>query len=114
MKLLQLIGIAFVMVCFTGCNSSSTFVLADLKCEYRTNPLGIDNTTPRLSWRIIEEKNTRGQKQTAFQILVASSLSNLEDDNADVWNSGKVNSNQSVNVTYKGADLESSNNTSGK
>lgn len=108
MKLLQLIGIAFVMVCFTGCNSSSTFVLADLKCEYRTNPLGIDNTTPRLSWRIIEEKNTRGQKQTAFQILVASSLSNLEDDNADVWNSGKVNSNQSVNVTYKGADLESS------
>ncbi|MCX6964504.1 MAG: hypothetical protein NTW41_04040, partial [Verrucomicrobia bacterium] len=48
--------------------------VTNLRCEYRENPLGIDVENPRLSW-IIEERSqrpeVRGQKQTAYQVLVA-------------------------------------------
>ena len=79
----------------------------DLRCEYRVNPLGIGNTSPRLSWKLSQDNFTRGQKQTAYQILVASSLEKLETNNADTWDSGKVDSNQSVNNTYTGNELQS-------
>ena len=86
---------------------SATVNVVDLKTEYKTNPLGIDNTSPRLSWKLVEDNQTRGQKQTAYQILVASSLANLNANNGDVWNSEKVTTNQSVNNTYQGKPLES-------
>lgn len=79
----------------------------DLRCEYRVNPLGIDNESPRLSWKIIDPLNTRGQKQTAYRILVASSLDNLNGNKGDLWDSGKVVSSQSVNNTYQGQALKS-------
>ncbi len=53
------------------------------------------------------ENSSRGQKQTAYQVLVASNLENLENDTGDVWNSGKVKTNQSVNNTYQGNESES-------
>jgi len=54
------IFIAFITV---SCNNTSSKIkISDLRCEYRTNPLGIDNTSPRLSWKLVEEKQTRGQK----------------------------------------------------
>ena len=71
---LILIVIAISMM---GCEFKSKVSLADLKCEYRVNPLGIDNTKPRFSWKLVEEKQSRGQRQKAFQVLVASSLDNL-------------------------------------
>ena len=97
----------FVMCFISSCRSSSTIGIEKLKCEYRYNPLGIDNPSPRLSWKITQENFARGQRQTAFQILVASSIEILEDNKGDVWDSGKVNSNQSVNNTYQGNTLES-------
>jgi alpha-L-rhamnosidase len=69
--------------------------------------LGIDNTSPRLSWKLDQENPVRGQKQTAYQILVASSLDNLESNKGDLWDSGKVDSNQSVSLTYQGNELAS-------
>jgi alpha-L-rhamnosidase len=106
MKLFKLL--LFVLVIFiTGCDSNSEISLTDLKCEYRTNPLGIDNTSPRLSWKLLDGNQTRGQKQTAYQILVASSLELLNDNTGDVWDSGKVETNQSVNNVYQGTELES-------
>ncbi len=98
-----------LFILLMNCQTKSPHItIKDLRCEYRTNPLGIDNTSPRLSWKIIEENQTRGQKQTAYQVLVASSIENLKNNNGDVWDSGKVDSNQSVNNTYKGKTLESS------
>lgn len=97
----------FLVAVFYGCESSSVIKVNDLKCEYRKNPLGIENEKPRLSWKLFETNQTRGQKQTAYQIFVASSLENLDKNIADVWDSGKVDSNQSVNVTYQGNELES-------
>ena len=84
--------------------------MANLRCEYRENPLGIDVVKPRLSW-VIEVRGRRsedrGQRQTAYQVLVASSEELLEQDKGDLWDSGKVESNQSIQVEYAGKPLES-------
>lgn len=77
----------------------------DLRCEFLTNPLGIDVADPRLSW-ILDSKE-RGQRQTAYQILVASSPANLKPGRADLWDTGKVASNQSIHVRYQGMALVS-------
>ena len=76
-----------------------------LRCEYLTNPLGIDVTRPRLSWVI--ESNRRGERQTAFQVLVASSEELLKKDKGDLWDSRKVESGQSIQLEYAGKPLES-------
>lgn len=102
----SLIVLIFISL-ISSCSTNSSVAPTTLKCEYRINPLGIDNTSPRLSWKLEQEKSVRGQKQTAYQILVASSLDNLKSDTGDVWDSGKVGSNQSVNVKYQGNELES-------
>jgi len=77
----------------------------ELRCEYRTNPLGIDIRSPRLSWVIASER--RGELQTAYQVLVASSEELLKQDKGDLWDSGKVASDQSIHVEYKGKPLMS-------
>jgi alpha-L-rhamnosidase len=79
--------------------------VVQLKCEYKTNPLGIDEQNPRLSWILDSDK--RGEVQTAYQILVASEKDKLSESSADMWNSGKILSRQSLHVVYKGHSLES-------
>jgi len=86
-------------------SSLAGFNAGQLRCEYLENPLGIDATQPRLSW--IVESNERGQKQTAYQILVASSAVELKKDHADLWDSGKVCSDQTTFVAYAGTPLGS-------
>ncbi len=82
--------------------------VTNLCCEYRLNPLGIDGVAPRLSWVLEDLKSeTRGEKQTAYQVLVASSEELLEKDRGDLLNSGKVASAQSVAVRYAGVLLAS-------
>jgi len=57
--------------------------IANLRCEYMTNPQGIDQMNPRLSWML--ESDQRGQKQDAYRILVAGSAENLAKDIGDLW-----------------------------
>ena len=76
-----------------------------LRCEYRLNPLGIDEAQPRLTWRV--ESDRRGAKQAAYQILVASSRELLNRNSGDLWDSGKVISGDTVNVAYAGQPLVS-------
>jgi len=81
-----------------------------LRCEYRTNPLGIDVEKPRLSWIMVDNgwwSSTRSQKQTAYQIFVASSEALLKQNQGDCWDSGKVTSDQSIQVEYQGKPLAS-------
>ena len=84
--------------------------VANLRCEYLNNPLGIDVARPRLSW-IIQEKgqtsDVRGLRQTAYQVLVARSDALLKKDKGDLWDSGKVMSDQSIQVEYAGTSLAS-------
>ncbi|MFD0990023.1 glycoside hydrolase family 78 protein [Mariniflexile jejuense] len=79
--------------------------LHNLQCEMLTNPLGIDVLQPRLSWQIITDVSEVEQK--TYQILVASSVEKLKNNNADLWDSGKVSSNASMNITYSGKKLNS-------
>ena len=74
-----------------------------LRCEYRDQPLGIDHPAPRLSWTL--ESSVRGQKQTAYRVLVARSIQALQVDRGDLWDSGNVESSQSVNIVYAGDAL---------
>ena len=83
----------------------SSVKVRQLTTENAHNPLGIDVARPRLSWQL--SSPDRDQKQTAYQILVSSSPSDLAKSQGDVWDSGKVNSGQSVNVQYGGPDLAS-------
>ncbi len=78
-----------------------------LKCENLGNPQVIDIVKPRLSWVNVAGEDERGQVQTAWEIRVAGTRENLLNGQADLWNSGKVNSSQSVNVIYGGKALTS-------
>ena len=76
-----------------------------LRCEYLIDPLGIEDRGPRLSWEVNDPR--RGAAQSAYQILAASTAEQLERDEADVWDSGKVSSDQSIHVPYSGPPLSS-------
>jgi alpha-L-rhamnosidase len=76
-----------------------------LRCEYAANPLGIDVAHPRLAWGL--DADRRDEKQTAYQILVASSSQELDRDRGELWDSGKVNSDQNTQVAYEGGPLRS-------
>lgn len=78
-----------------------------LRCEYLGNPPVIDIVNPRLSWVNVAREGDRGQKQTAWEIQVASTKEMLENNQGDLWSSGKVTSDQSFNVRYSGKALTS-------
>ena len=69
-----------------------------LRCEHLTNPLGIDVPQPRLSWTLAAER--RGQRQTSFQVWVASSPELLAAGQPDIWDSGQIASDRSVDFSY--------------
>jgi len=76
-----------------------------LRCDYAANPLGIDVARPRLSWVLISDE--RAQVQTAYRVLVASNEARLAADQGDLWDSGKVASDQSIHAAYGGKPLPS-------
>ncbi len=78
----------------------------DLRCEYAVNPLGVDVAQPRLSWRV--EGRDRGERQTAYRLLVSSTADELARDRGDLWDSGKVSSDETLFIPYAGKPLESS------
>ena len=77
----------------------------NLRCEYLVNPLGVDAASPRLSWVIVSSK--RGDLQRSCQIIVSSSLELLAKDEGDLWNTGKLESDKSIQVKYQGKPLQS-------
>ena len=85
-----------------------------LRCEYLENPLGLDVPKPRLGWVISNLKSEisnlkspppRGQVQSAYRILVASTPELLEQDTGDLWDSGRVSSDCSTFIEYAGKEL---------
>ena len=78
--------------------SSSSLHVQDLRCEYQLNPLVIGIKEPRLSWKLASHQ--RGATQSAYQIQVS-------DGQGDLWDSGKVLSDQSLHISYRGPALRS-------
>jgi alpha-L-rhamnosidase len=78
-----------------------------LRCEYRDNPCGIDVVQPRLSWTLVAAPAARAQSQAAYRVLVASEPDKLARQEGDLWDSGKVNSDQQLHIAYAGKRLSS-------
>jgi len=103
-----IISITLICVIFAFSFCSAVTLLnppENLKCEYRSDPLGIDVKNPRLFWEV--NSAFRGARQSKYQVLVASDLQKLNLKQADLWNSGIVNSNSSIQVEYGGVPLKS-------
>ncbi|MHC4462829.1 MAG: alpha-L-rhamnosidase N-terminal domain-containing protein, partial [Planctomycetota bacterium] len=105
----QLVAIllAAMLMVFGGCTdpADSPVSVKELRCEYRVNPAGIDVVKPRLNW--IQESSQRGRMQSAYQVLVAGSEEKLKKNQGDLWDTGKVNSDESTHVVYAGSKLKS-------
>jgi hypothetical protein len=84
---------------------TSPILVRNLTCEYRTDPLGLDTTTPRFGWQLFDPTDSRGQHQTAYRIRVASRRLLLAQDKGDLWDSGHISSDHSVAVPYAGKPL---------
>ena len=88
-----------------GKGTSGSFTLGELKCENLINPLGIDNTTPHFSWKLKGDGWKGGQAYYEIQVATDSLL--IIRDEADLWKSGKLKSDASVMVPYRGSPLTS-------
>jgi alpha-L-rhamnosidase len=86
----------------------ATLRVDDLRCEYLIDPHGIDARAPRLSWELAAVRHeARGLKQSAYQIVVAPTETALNEDKEALWDTGKVESEQSLHVAYGGKALPS-------
>ena len=94
-----------VCVLLVQCLHVTAAVIENLRCEYLHNPLGVDALNPRLSWELAS--NRRGEVQTAYRVLVASSQELLKQDKCDLWDSGRVASDQTTQLEYAGKPLAS-------
>ena len=103
--------IILVLTCLAALADGSSRAAAapltpdSLRCEYRVNPAGIDETAPRLSWRVMSKE--RGERQIAYQVLVAGTEAALAHDTGDFWDSGKVASDDTTAIVYGGRALAS-------
>jgi alpha-L-rhamnosidase len=79
--------------------------ITNLICEYRPNPLGIDVSAPRLGWQM--QTDHRGTRQTAYRILADDDLQRLLAGEAGLWDSGRIESDQSIHINYDGPKLSS-------
>ncbi|MBC8096758.1 MAG: alpha-L-rhamnosidase N-terminal domain-containing protein, partial [Akkermansiaceae bacterium] len=78
-----------------------------LQCESKPSPLGLTETSPRLSWQVMTTiPGERGQYQTAYQIQVASSSQLLAANQGDLWDTGQVATNRTTQIPYAGSTLK--------
>jgi alpha-L-rhamnosidase len=76
-----------------------------LRCEYLPDPTGIDVSAPRFYW--VLEHTQRGERQSAYQVLVSGRLESLNHDRGDQWDSGQMTSGESTQIVYSGKPVES-------
>ncbi len=96
-----------LLILTAGCqpgSKESTPVVGDLRVEYMTNPLGVDLSRPRFSWKIISQE--RGVAQGSWRIIVGKSLSEVRKGQGSQWDSGRKEGDVTINHEYAGAPLE--------
>jgi alpha-L-rhamnosidase len=93
---------SLILLCF---ESFGVVKPENLRCEYISNPLGIDSKKPRLSWTFrADELN---YYQTAFEIIVGENEVDVKSGKGNVWTSGKTINKNSIQIEYDGAQLKS-------
>lgn len=98
-------AIAFSFLILLSFNANAQVGVYSLKCENKNYPRGVDNQQPHLGWTL--SSNQRGCLQTAYRVLVAADSSQLQKNNGNIWDSGKVLSDQSIQVEFTGKKLSS-------
>jgi alpha-L-rhamnosidase len=93
------------MMCLVAAKVAAAMKAGELQCESRYNPRGIDELQPQLSWII--ESSRRGEVQTAYQVLVASTPELLAAGQGDLWDSDRVSSDATAQIQYSGQNLAS-------
>src|SRR5271168_1738182 len=86
---------------------ASSFAAASpvqLRTDHLTNPIGIDTPKPQFAWQ--SDATTPNWMQSSYQLLVAASEDNLAQGKADVWDSGRIKSSDSINIIYGGPSLK--------
>jgi len=89
----------------SACNKSPDIQVNDLRVEYMNNPLGVDIHVPRFSWQFVSKE--RNVNQQSCRIIVAETLSDINNEDGTIWDSGKIISGEAVNIEYKGRTLQS-------
>jgi alpha-L-rhamnosidase len=96
----KLISSLFILsLLWSGTGKAAVPGIADLKVEYATTPIGIDVDRPRFSWKMLARSQAKGQRQTAYALVVKDRHGGI------VWNTGKVNDAQSLSIEYAGKPL---------
>jgi alpha-L-rhamnosidase len=93
----------FTALFFAAGEAGAGLTPVELRCDYTRAPLGIDSPAPRLFWQL--ESGGRNEKQTAYEILAASSEKNLARGDGNLWASGKVVSDETIQIPYAGQRL---------
>ncbi len=106
----KIFGIVLLIILsqILGCKTTSRYsslCLEGLSCEYKINPLAIQEKQPRLGWKLRSEE--RGQDQTAYRILVSDDQKQLKEETGNLWDSGKIQSQQALQIPYEGSSLRS-------
>jgi len=83
--------------------AASALEVGRVRWDGSEHPIGVLRLEPRLEWQL--SSNERAQRQTAYQILVATDARLLAAGKADVWDSGKITGSQNVDVVYRGPRL---------
>jgi alpha-L-rhamnosidase len=102
-RFIFLLWLALVLLAATPAAPATPGKPVRLTCDSLSNPLGIDDPAPLFSWQLQDSRF--GARQSAYRIQVASDSESLTAGKADVWDSGRVASGQSVGVRYGGTTL---------
>jgi alpha-L-rhamnosidase len=95
-------------LCTANADSLAKMNPAQLRCDFFAEPLGVDSANPRLDW-ILQANDTSARvvAQSAYRVLAASSPNLLAKNRGDLWDSGKVISDQTFQIFYAGGPLNS-------
>jgi len=106
LKVTQQIALPICLFVLSGFGTAATGKPAELRCDSLLTPLGVDDPRPLFSWQL--EDDGYGAKQTAYELQVATESALLSSSKPDIWDSGRVLSEQSIGVAYGGPALQAS------
>ena len=99
----NLIALMFFGVLCNLHSQNKEIKLYDMKSEYLVNPIGLDVESPRLTWKIKDQR--RGAIQSAYKINVGTDSMQVAAGNGSYWNTGKINSDDQM-IIYGGKELK--------
>lgn len=101
----RLIGTILLLITFSSfTNGRNNTHVVNLCCDHMETPIVVESQRPILRWQLVSDQ--RGKKQSAYRVIVSSSLKLLNKGKGDYWDSGKVSSSESI-IDYQGKTLSS-------